>query len=62
MLSRSNTKVLMEVEPNTNFNKKVEFSLCSKAVSIGFISGYDDGTFRPADNVTYEQAITMRCV
>ena len=30
-----------------------------KAVSIGFISGYDDGTFRPADNVTYEQAITM---
>ena len=31
----------------------------AKAVSIGFISGYDDGTFRPADNVTYEQAITM---
>ena len=29
----SNTKVLMEVEPNTNFNKKVEFSLCSKEVS-----------------------------
>ena len=28
-----NTKVLMEVEPNTNFNKKVEFSLCSKEVS-----------------------------
>ena len=33
MLNRSNTKVLMEVEPNTNFNKKVEFSLCSKEVS-----------------------------
>ena len=31
----------------------------AKAVSIGFINGYDDGTFRPEDNVTYEQAITM---
>lgn len=31
----------------------------AKAVSIGFINGYDDSTFRPEDNVTYEQAITM---
>lgn len=31
----------------------------SKAVSIGAISGYDDGTFRPDDNVTYEQAVTI---
>lgn len=31
----------------------------SKAVSIGFINGYNDGTFRPDDNITYEQAVTM---
>lgn len=31
----------------------------AKAVSIGFINGYDDGTFHPMDNVTYEQAIKM---
>lgn len=31
----------------------------ARAISIGFISGYDDGTFRPNDNITYEQAVTM---
>lgn len=31
----------------------------AKAVNIGFVSGYEDGTFRPDDTITYEQAITM---
>ena len=31
----------------------------AKAVSIGFINGYEDGTFRPNNNITYEQAVTM---
>ena len=35
------------------------YSEISKAVSIGFVSGYEDGTFRPDDNITYEQAVTM---
>lgn len=29
------------------------------AASLGFISGYGDGTFRPNQTVTYDQAITM---
>ena len=29
------------------------------AASLGFISGYGDGTFRPNQPVTYDQAITM---
>lgn len=31
----------------------------AKAVTIGFVSGYEDGTFRPNDNITFEQAVTM---
>lgn len=30
-----------------------------KAADLGIISGYSDGTFRPDNAVTYEQAITM---
>ena len=29
------------------------------AASLGFISGYGDGTFRPNQPITYDQAITM---
>ena len=29
------------------------------ATSLGFIAGYSDGTFRPDETVTYDQAITM---
>lgn len=35
------------------------YDYIAKAVKIGFISGYDDGTFRPDDTITYEQAVTM---
>ena len=31
----------------------------TKAVALGFISGYGNGKFGPNDTVTYEQAITM---
>lgn len=30
-----------------------------KAAELGIISGYKDGTFKPDNTVTYEQAITM---
>lgn len=30
-----------------------------KAVKTGIISGFEDGTFRPEEEVTYEQALTM---
>lgn len=35
------------------------YDTVAKAVSLGFVSGYEDGTFHPYDNVTYEQAVTM---
>ena len=35
------------------------YETIAKAISLGFITGYEDGTFRPNDNVTYEQAVTM---
>lgn len=28
----------------------------AKAVSMGFVNGFEDGTFRPDDKITYEQA------
>lgn len=31
----------------------------AKAVNAGVISGFEDGTFRPEETVTYEQALTM---
>lgn len=31
----------------------------AKAVDLGFVSGYGNGTFGPDDTVTYEQALTM---
>lgn len=31
----------------------------TKAIDLGFISGYGNGKFGPDDTVTYEQAITM---
>lgn len=30
-----------------------------KAVNLGIINGYSDGTFKPDDYITFEQAITM---
>lgn len=35
------------------------YKYIAKAVKAGIISGFDDGTFRPEDIVTYEQAVTM---
>lgn len=35
------------------------YETVAKAVSLGFINGFEDGTFRPYDNVTYEQAVAM---
>ncbi|MCC8169027.1 MAG: S-layer homology domain-containing protein [Oscillospiraceae bacterium] len=35
------------------------YEYIEKAVSMGFVSGYEDGTFRPEDNITYEQAAAM---
>lgn len=31
----------------------------NKAVELGIVSGFKDGTFNPSANVSYEQAITM---
>lgn len=31
----------------------------ARAAELGIISGYQDGTFKPGNTVTYEQAITM---
>ncbi len=35
------------------------YEYVEKAVKAGIISGFDDGTFRPDDTVTYEQAVKM---
>ncbi len=32
-----------------------------KALNAGWLKGFDDGTFRPDVNITYEQAITVIC-
>jgi len=31
----------------------------TKAVELGFVSGYGDGRFGPSDTLTYEQAVTV---
>lgn len=32
-----------------------------KALNAGWLQGFGDGTFRPDDNITYEQALTVMC-
>ncbi len=32
-----------------------------KAVNAGWLEGYEDGTFKPDENITYEEALTVIC-
>lgn len=50
-----NTDIKFTDVPNDYWGSKY----ISKAVDAGVISGFEDGTFRPEETVTYEQAVKM---
>lgn len=37
------------------------YSDIQKAVRAGWLNGFPDGSFRPEENITYEQAVTVLC-
>lgn len=37
------------------------YQYIQKAANAGWLKGFDDGTFRPDENITYEQAVTVIC-
>ncbi len=37
------------------------YDAIQKASNSGWLQGFGDGTFRPEDNITYEQAVTVIC-
>ncbi len=49
------TEVLFRDVPETHWAKEY----IDKAAACGFINGYEDGSFRPENNVTYVQAIKI---
>ncbi len=42
-------------------NTNMFYTAISNAVTLGIMSGFDDGTFRPDEYITFKQYITMLC-
>jgi hypothetical protein len=65
MGERAISKELSENTPNEDINfsdvnsTHWAYDEIKAAVNAGIVNGYEDGTFRPDDNITYEQGIKM---